>query len=304
MRHNFLIGQYGGFNEAKYRRDFGEGFYGIEACLFQQESDIERLRLQSKQDDFRIGVHFPLRAGSSRVRDALFLAKDEAVRQQAFARVQQELDYLTTAIQPSYVLFHYPKPVILDDRVNWGRWHFEDPSEYVFESDYPIELLQERSEVLFEWLARIGQEYKFVPVLELDALNRYATTKRDVLERLLMKHNTIKLCLDTARLYIQERIDPYFDARAVIERYAGFAELIHLSTLRIEESGERKQTRYPVLPHLDPSEGWAPIEDYMRIIGRHNPNVKIMFEHRSEQVSDEELAACYSWVEELLRGAL
>ncbi|SDX60729.1 hypothetical protein [Paenibacillus sp. CF384] len=303
MRHNFIIGQYGGFNEAKYRRDFREGFYGIEACLFQNESDIERLHQQSKQDHFRIGVHFPLRASSSRTRDALFLAKDEAASRQAFARVQQELDYLATTIQPSYVLFHYPKPVLLDDRVDWGRWHFEDRSEYVFESEYPFELFQERSEALFEWLARKGQEYDFVPVLELDALNRYVT-ETGTLERLLTKYDTIKLCLDTARLYIQERMDPFFDAKAVIERYARYAEIIHLSTLRITESGERKQTRYPVLPDLDPSEDWAPIEDYMRIIGRHNPNVKIMFEHRSEQVSDEELSACYGWVEELLRATV
>ncbi len=40
---NFMIGQYGGFDQAKYARDFKEGFYGIEACLFESEEDIQIL---------------------------------------------------------------------------------------------------------------------------------------------------------------------------------------------------------------------------------------------------------------------
>ncbi|GAB1528946.1 hypothetical protein YSY22_03680 [Brevibacillus formosus] len=57
---------------------------------------------------------------------------------------------------------------------------------------------------------------------------------------------------------------------------------------------------FPVLPEWKPEEGWAPIEDYLTIIRKENPHVKIMFEHRSDQVTDEQLERCYRWVKDLL----
>lgn len=33
-----------------------------------------------------------------------------------------------------------------------------------------------------------------------------------------------------------------------------------------------------------------------------NPHVKIVFEHRSELLRDEELERCYQWVEHILYG--
>ena len=130
----FLIGQYGAFDEAKYSRDYRPGFYGIEACLFQNEADTQRLIRASETDGFRIGVHYPLRAGMSGTRDALFLDRDAKVRTHAFDLIQQELEYLIP-VKPAYVLFHYPKPVILDDRADWAQWRFADRGEYVYESE-------------------------------------------------------------------------------------------------------------------------------------------------------------------------
>ncbi len=36
---NFLIGQYGCFDEAKLRQDFRPGFWGVEACLFPEQTE-------------------------------------------------------------------------------------------------------------------------------------------------------------------------------------------------------------------------------------------------------------------------
>ncbi|WP_328803634.1 hypothetical protein [Paenibacillus puerhi] len=170
--NRFMIGQYGTFDYNKYHRDFVNGFYGVEACLFGHEDDTVNLLQESKKDGFRIGIHFPLRAGITKLRDALFLSMDEVTRAQAFTIIQQELDYLSP-IQPSYILFHYPKPVILDDRVDWSSWRFDDRSEYEYESLYSYHAFQEKSDDLFEWLSCKGKEYNFTPVLEFDALNKY-----------------------------------------------------------------------------------------------------------------------------------
>ncbi|MCM3631173.1 sugar phosphate isomerase/epimerase [Paenibacillus glycanilyticus] len=298
MNHRFLIGQYGQFDYSKYDRDYRADFYGIEACLFRNEQDISNLLKESRDAGFRIGIHFPLRSGISPLRDALFLAKDAAVRSEAYSLVLQELDYIRSFLKPDYILFHYPKPVILDERANWTSWRFDDQAEYDFESEYSFEEFKKHSDALFEWLAHRGEEYGFTPVLEFDALNRYVY-EDDYLRSRLEKYSSIKLCLDTARLYIQDRIDPHFDAAAILRQYARYAATVHLSNILITD-GLIAQSRMPVLPGQSPSEGWAPIELYLRIILRENPDVKIMFEHRSEKVTDDQLEQCYRWVSRIL----
>jgi hypothetical protein len=57
-----MFGQYGGFDDHKYDKDFRDGFYGIEACSFHTHEDYLKLIEESKNRGFHIGVHFPLRA--------------------------------------------------------------------------------------------------------------------------------------------------------------------------------------------------------------------------------------------------
>ncbi|WP_442603950.1 sugar phosphate isomerase/epimerase family protein [Paenibacillus sp. KN14-4R] len=292
----FMIGQYGHFDSNKFEKDFRNDFHGIEACLFTTHEDCLNLMSAARDRKFQIGVHYPFRAHPSRLRDAPFLSSDETIREEAFQHVQEELDYLTT-VQPEYVLFHYPKPVILDDRVNWDQWRFTDPSEYVMESNYTFDELVERSEALFKWLTEKSKQYHFVPVLEFDALNKYIY-ETDYLEKLLEQYPTIKLCLDTGRLFIQEKIDPYFDALKIIRKYAKYAHSIHLWNVQVKDG--IRNNRYPVLPHLSPEEGWAPIEAYLTIIREENSDVRIMFEHNSSLVSEEQLEQCYTWVDHIL----
>ncbi|UIO40277.1 sugar phosphate isomerase/epimerase [Brevibacillus brevis] len=294
---NFMIGQYGGFDQAKYARDFKEGFYGIEACLFESEMDIQILQHESQAKGFAVGVHFPLRAGQSKLRDALFMDAHDQTRAEAFQRIERELAYMAF-LSPTYVLFHYPKPVILDDRVDWNAWRFHDSRDFVWEQVYTEAEFQSRSEQVFAWLAEKGKEFHFTPVLEFDALNRYVYETK-FLEDLLQKYPTIKLCLDTGRLFLQEKIDPCFDARQVIQTYTKYAFSIHLKSMKVTASGV-EFIHFPVLPEWKPEEGWAPIEDYLTIIRKENPHVKIMFEHRSDQVTDEQLERCYRWVKDLL----
>ncbi|WP_027086389.1 hypothetical protein [Cohnella panacarvi] len=156
--NKFLIGQHGTFDEGKYRRDYLEGFYGIEACLFQDERDVARLAEESRKAGFRIGIHFPLRAGKHPIRDALFLSDDDAVRSNAYAIIEQELAF-SAPLNPSYILFHYPKPVILDDRVDWRNWRFADRNEYEFESAYPQSEFKEKSDALATWLSDKALQY-------------------------------------------------------------------------------------------------------------------------------------------------
>ena len=295
--NRFMIGQHGCFDEKKYERDFRRGFYGIEACLLREEKDVDRLLELAAEEGFNIGVHFPLRGWANRVRDPLFFIQDENKRREFYGQMEDELCYLKR-VKPKYVLFHYPKPVILDDNVDWSYWRFGDNCEYIKESAYSFEELREQSEVLFQWLTDKAAEYDFVPVLEFDALNRYVYAT-DLLEGLLEKHPRIRVCLDIARLHLQDRIDRSFDFRDIIRRFAKYAEVIHVSTVKAKENLENNH--FPALPTLDPAEGWADMAEYMRLIREENCTAKLLFEHRSDLISDDELEACYNWIAQLLQ---
>ncbi|HET6872650.1 MAG TPA: sugar phosphate isomerase/epimerase, partial [Sporolactobacillaceae bacterium] len=111
----FLIGQYGGFDEEKYAHDFRDHFFGIEACMFDNETSIARLIEEKTVKGFEVGIHYPFFNKHTPLRDASFMALDPEVREQAYQEIEAELEALAP-FKPHYVLFHYPKPVILDPR--------------------------------------------------------------------------------------------------------------------------------------------------------------------------------------------
>lgn len=73
---------------------------------------------------------------------------------------------------------------------------------------------------------------------------------------------------------------------------------MHLWNVKVDDNVENNH--FPALSNLKPEEGWASIEDYLKIIKEENKNVKIMFEHRSDLISDKELDDCYSWIHSIL----
>lgn len=296
----YLIGQYGGYDEAKTQRDFRKSFFGMEACLFREERDVSRLVEAARAEHFRIGVHFPLRAGRTAVRDALFMAQDCGMRAAALEWIRDELEFLRP-VKPEYVLFHYPKPVVLNEGADWSHWRFADPAEYVRESVYSLEEFKEKSEALFRWLTDRAEEYRFMPVLELDAVPAYIY-ETELLERLLERFPRIRLCLDVGRLYLQDRVDPGFSARDLIKKLAAYTEVVHLANTRFTDKLECRHM--PVLPEQLPEEGWAPIEEYLTLIRMRNAQVKIHFEHRSDLIRDDDLERCYRWVDGLMEGPM
>lgn len=295
---NFMIGMYGKYDNIKFNRDYRENFYGIEACLFEDERDIEKLINETERKGIKFGIHFPLRSGISNLRDPQFLSLDEETRENAYKYVEGELNYIKKkGLNPEYILFHYPKPVILKNDFDMSNWRFADKSEYTYESDYPIIEFKKYSENLFSWLSEKSLEYSFIPVLEFDALNKYVC-ENNFLEALLEKYKALKICLDTGRLHLQSKIDLDFNEKEIIKRFAKYTEVVHLWNVKV--TGNLENNHFPTLPSLKVEDGWAPIENYLKIITKENKNVKIMFEHRSDLISDKELDSCYSWISSLL----
>lgn len=289
-----MIGQFERFNEEKQKRDFRDCFFGIEATQLGLEEDIAKIKLLSECEGFKIGIHFPLRANIWRHRDPQYLSKDGKVREKSYNYMENEFKY-ASKVKPHYILIHYPKPVILDDRVNWTNWKFYDKTEYYYESTFSQKFFKEKSEKFFSWLSKKGKEFNFMPVLELDAVNKYIYDTK-YLETLLEKYKNIKLCLDIGRIHMQDMIDKNFNGYEMVERFAKYAEVIHLWNVNLNIKGGH----FPVLPTQKVSDGWADVTRYMNIISKQNSECKILFEHRSDLISDEELEQCYQWVKEMM----
>jgi len=88
--------------------------------LLEDGTEIQALIEASNNGKLNIGVHFPLKAGGWRLRDPQFLSKDDEVRKSSYDYMSDELDFLKD-VKPKYVLCHYPKPVLLDESVDWAN---------------------------------------------------------------------------------------------------------------------------------------------------------------------------------------
>ncbi|WP_053243127.1 hypothetical protein [Clostridium sp. DMHC 10] len=163
----------------------------------------------------------------------------------------------------------------------------------------PLINLRNTVKTFFVGYLKKSLEYNFIPVLEFDGLNKYGC-EENFLESLLEKYKAVRLCLDTGRLHLQNKIDSDFDEKEIIRKFARYAEVVHLWNVKI--SGNLENNHFPALPSLKVEDGWAPIEDYLRIIKNEKKKVRIMFEHRSELISNEELDNLYLWVASILEG--
>lgn len=290
---NLLIGMHGGFSYEKFNRDFKEGFCGIEACMFPDENSIETLATESRRRGFNIGIHFPLHAGTYKYRDPLFLSRDHDEAENAYAAFEKELSY-ASRLNADYVLAHFPKPAILDDKLDFKCWRFVNDNEWVKESEYPNETFIEKSMDMFERLSLLSNKYNIRIVLENDVLNKYIYESTFFLD-MLDRYPNLKICLDTGRLHLLEEVDPHFSSIQFIQRMAKYTYIVHLWNVRVDTN--LAGGHYPALPHLKEIDGWADIDKYLSIIAGINKDVKILFEHRSELISDLELLECYSWVQ-------
>ena len=293
-----MIGQYGFYNDKKQMRDFRDDFFGIEACMMKDISCIEKLKKVVDCEGIDFGVHFPLRSGRNRLRDPQYLSNDTEALKESYLYMENELSFLSP-LKPHYVLMHFPKPVLLDKSVDWSNWRFADDTEYYFEDDYSFAEFKEKSETFFNYFSAAAEKYEFIPVLEFDALNRYSHAT-DFLESLLKRFPKMRICLDIGRLHLQDRIDPNFDSFSITKKFAKYAGVIHLWNVKVDTNLE--YSHYPPLPELKSEEGWADIERYLSIIRSENETCKVLFEHRSDLISDEALDRCYSWIRDLLKN--
>lgn len=290
----FMIGQFDRFDVNRQNRDFRDYFYGIEVNQMESISELEILKYNIRKRNLNIGIHFPLVKNQWRSRDPQYLSKDETTYIESISYMEKEFAR-AKELNPDYILLHYPKPVILDDRVDWSSWRFSDNTEYYYESDVSFKYFEDRSRSFFEILSGAGKKYGFTPILELDGLNKYLY-ETDLLEGLLNECTNIKLCLDFGRIHLQDCIDNNFNGLDIVRKYGKYTYLVHLWNSRIDRNGH-----YPALKSLRVEDGWGDMEAYFKTLNEKNDKYKVLFEHQSQLISDVELEECYKWIAELVR---
>lgn len=290
---NFMIGQFDKFDIIRQNSEFREDFYGIEVNQMSTERDLELLKKYVNDSQINVGIHFPLIKNSWRHRDPQYMSKSKTVKMESYAYMEDQI-LKASELSPSYILLHYPKPVILDEHVDWSSWRFSDVSEYYSRKEFTIEEFKTKSEEFFMWFSSMGRLHNFTPILELDSITRYIYDT-DLVETLLEKYENIRICLDIGRLHLQDSIDECFDPKKVIKKFGKYTSLVHLwnCTVRTNKGSER----HPATRNLKPEDGWANIEGYLSELGKYSRDYKIMFEHNSSLISKCELEECYKWIQ-------
>lgn len=289
----YFIGMHGRFDDEKYARDFiDDEFTGIEFCSFTNREEIAKITEVARKDKFKIGIHFPLDKSNYMYRDPLLIALNENERDTAFEAVEREIAY-AKLIKSEYLLIHFPKPMPLDKKLDWDKCKFPTDRETIDESSYPYELFKMNCFNMFKKLSELSTRNHIQIVLEIEMLNKYLY-KGTLLKELLEAYPNIKLCLDSARIHVLSMIDRKFNYKKFIKEMAEYTYLVHLSNIKVTDKIENGH--HPVLKRLKSSDGWSDIDTFLKIIASENKNMKILFEHRSDVITYEELIECYKWV--------
>lgn len=298
MQPRFFTGVYGRFCPQQVLRETRPHFAGLEVSCLGSLHEAEAVATFARERQLGLGVHFPLvrSAGSDGAAHPLIMAKDDAVRGQALSAVAGGLE-TAASIGAEYLVIHFPKPSILSRSLDWSDWRFPQAGESMFEQDTSVAEQRRLAEVAFSTLDCLAKRSTVRIVLEHDIL--HSLFYQSLLPELFAAFPRIGFCLDLGRLHLQQHTDPGFSGTRFIEQMLPFITNLHLWTVRL---GENKQGgHHPILPHLRAEEGWGENEAYLRALSALN-QADVMFEHRSELVSEAELDCCYNWAESMLTG--
>ena len=288
----YFIGMHCRFDDTKYNRDFSSEFSGIEFCNFTDEKEIQRMVEIAKKDNFKMGIHFPLRKTSYKYRDPLLLSLDESEVLEAFIAVENEIKY-ASEIGAEYLLIHFPKPMIINEKLSWDKCNFSHKNEVIGEESYGFEMFADKCKYTLKRLSELSRKYKIQIVLEIEMLNKYLY-QGSLLISLLEEYSDIKLCLDSARIHVLSKIDKDFDQKKFIKDMAKYTYLLHISNIKVTDIIE--YGHHPALIDLNTQDGWGNVGEFLEIISSQNKDIKVLFEHRSETLTENELRDCYNWI--------
>ncbi len=284
------IGMWNNFDEDKYSNDYHLDFVGIEFCSLVSKDEIYKIKKFSKERNFKIGIHCPIDINSYKYRDPLVNHFEETEREEAFSMLEEELK-LASELNAKYYLLHFPKPILLDEEVDFSIVPFND-YEVMKSSDISEEEFKSICEMTFKRLSVLGYKFNIKIILELEFLSKWIY-KRNLLEDLLKRYENIRLCLDTSRMHVNSVLDKNFDLYTYTKRMSKYIDNLHVSNVQVKDKLLNRHN--PALENLSEKDGWCDVKKIFKQLKKPD---NILYEHNSKRISKSELTECYKWIKE------
>ncbi len=292
MRPKYLIGIHGQFDQAKFERDWRPWFTGVEVSSLSSWAEVAKTVAFVKERGIEFGIHFPLVKGRYGELDPhpLISSFDLGVRSASLQAVRTALREAKD-LGAQYLLIHFPKPAIIQSDLDWSDWRFVQKGEAITDEHLVPTEVERAANVSFAQLDKLSQEAGVRLVLEMDIL--HAWFYQGLIRRLYESHSGLGLCLDTGRLHLQHATDPSFDIVAFVRLLSPWLTNLHLWTVCIGHN--KKGGHHPLLPELSVEDGWGPMAELLEAAATAH-EAYVLFEHRSDLISADDLERCYQWI--------
>ncbi|MBN4063082.1 MAG: hypothetical protein COA82_07905 [Alkaliphilus sp.] len=292
---NYYIGMHNEFDKSKFERDIIGKISGIELCNFKNISEVRAVKKLADQKNLKLGIHFPLLRSSYKYRDPMVTSVEKYEYEEAFQALEMELKF-AKQIEAEYLLIHFPKPMVLDPRLNWSMLKF-GTHDAVYENELTSIEFITTCESAMDRLEKMSEIAGIPIVLEIEIINKWLYEK-EWFVNLLDKYKNISICLDSARLHIQGVIDDNFDISQFVSRLSSYTKNLHIANIQVRNGVEKRH--YPALPELKEQDGWCNIVQFTSSIEDRSKLQNVLYEHKSDSITLDELRECYSWIESQL----
>lgn len=80
---------------------------------------------------------------------------------------------------------------------------------------------------------------------------------------------------------------------------APYTSNLHIANIQVDD--QIKNGHHPALSHLKTEDSWCDIKSALDHIDGKRVE-RVLYEHRSDIISKDELKSCYKWVQDILEG--
>lgn len=289
---------YAGADANAWGESLERSWDGAEIGFLPAISHVYAAVAAAEAKDWIFGVHHPLYAGGPRTsRHLPLLSADPAARAGALAAARQAA-FDARAIGARWILFHFPYPARLPDRLDLAACGWETPPAAEPESAWTDAAVKVAARTVLEALAESAARTGLDVVLELDGPHA-PVYEQHLLPELLADYPHLSLCLDTARLNVLARTHRA-DPGALTAAWLPWLRHLHLSESRVQP-GAPLLHHVPARPGLARGGGWAGAAEIAAAVVAAQPRCRVVLEHRPGLATAAELEECHAWARQLVR---
>lgn len=291
-KNPLYIGMWGSFDDEKWQRDLTSEIHGVELSMIPELELIETLQ---RLDGRPFGIHHPLKWQEKRFPEFLIHEeRDEAV--ECAVRAIAE----AATLGAEYILFHFPRPLFVPENFRLEYWGGCQENPVVDHDLMDLEEIEDDLWMVADRLDQAVQEHGMRVYLEHELLHPVFYNR--LFPELFQRYPSLGLCLDTARLRLQEFCDANFDLDQFLKTMSPYLTHLHIADLIPGLVGGKRHLpilygRSQILKDKEFSLVGIDLPRYMKHLqGEYG----ILFEHDSSNLRVDQLREIYQYTRKLL----